>query len=109
MESLRKFHLDAKTQLLVQLYVKVTNHTLHVTRVFKCCHSLHVVTSSQRGTEDSIGKYHHVRFPPEVDLTSPKLTEEQRHNATGRLQAGANQGDVARHMEVCTINRLWLH
>ena len=39
----------------------------------------------------------------------PKLTEE-RHNAIGRLQAGANQGDFARYMGVCraTINRLWV-
>ena len=36
-------------------------------------------------------------------------TEEQRHNSIGRLQAGANEGDVARHMGVCraTTNRLW--
>ena len=32
---------------------------------------------------------------------APKRIEEQSQNAIGRLQAGANQVDVARHMEVC--------
>ena len=29
-----------------------------------------------------------------VDVTMPKLTKEQRHNGTGRLQEGVNQEDV---------------
>ena len=43
-----------------------------------------------------------------------KLTEEQRRIAIGRLPAGANQGDIARHWggggEVCraTINTFWV-
>ena len=44
METLPKFDLGAKTQSLVKLYyIKLTNHTLHVTRVAKC-HNLHAVT-----------------------------------------------------------------
>ena len=31
------------------------------------------------------------RFSTEVDVTVPKLTQQQRHNAIGCLQAGANQ------------------
>ena len=57
--SLPKFDLDAKTQPLVNLYVKLTNHTLPVTRVAKC-HNLHTITFLHRGIKDSIGKCHHV-------------------------------------------------
>ena len=49
----------------------------------------------------------------EVNVTMPKRTAEQRHNANGHLQAGDNQGGVARHMGGggggrATINRLWV-
>ena len=39
-------------------------------------------------------------FSTEVDFTMPKFTEEQYHNAIGRLQAGSNQGDVDRHIQL---------
>ena len=40
----------------------------------------------------------------------PKPTEDQRNNAIGRLQAGSNQGHLARHTGTCraTSNRLWV-
>ena len=65
--------------------------------------------------KDIIGKCHHVIvFPTQVDVTLPKLTE-QRYNATERLQAGMNQGGVARYMGEgggggcrAAINRLWV-
>ena len=99
--SLRKFDLGAKTPLLVKRYVKLPNRTMHVTRTAKCCHN-----------KRQYRKCHHVTlFSKEVVVTMPKLTKEQRHNATGRLQAGANQSDITRHMGVCraTINRLWVY
>ena len=40
----------------------------------------------------------------------PRLTNDQRNNAIGRLQQGATQAAVARHFNVsrATINRLWI-
>ncbi|XP_071118579.1 uncharacterized protein [Haliotis cracherodii] len=40
----------------------------------------------------------------------PRLTQEQRHNAIGRLEAGQTQQTVATAMNVsrATINRLWM-
>ena len=35
-----------------------------------------------------------------IDVTMPNLKELRRHNATGRLQAGADQGGVARRTRV---------
>ena len=56
-------------QSLVKRYVKQTNHTLHMTRVAKCCHNLHNclhnITSLHRRIKDSIGKCHRVTIFPE--------------------------------------------
>ena len=54
-------------------------------------------------------EYYHIRISTEVNVTMSKFTE-QRQNATERLEAWANQDDVARYMGVCraVINRLWM-
>ena len=60
MKSLPNSDFDAKAQALVKLYVKLTNHTLHMTRVATCCHNVHAVISLHTGIKDSIGTRHHV-------------------------------------------------
>ena len=48
-------------------------------------------------------------YSTDVDVTMPKLTQEQRHYAIGCLQAGVKSVDVAQHKVVCraSINKLW--
>ena len=103
MKSLSKVDLDAKTQPLDKLYIKLTNHTLMF--VAKCPNLLDV-TSLHSGVQISIGKcYYVIVVFTDVDVKMPKRTE-QRHNA---IQTGANQGGVAQHMGVCKtiINRIY--
>ena len=59
------------------------------------------------GIKESITTCHRVNsFSMKVDVTMSQFTEEQSHSATGRLQACANQGDVAQHMGIsrATVN-----
>ena len=64
-------------QPLVNLYAKLTKHTLHVNP--KCCYNLHAVTPLRRGIEDSVGKCHHVTvFRQRLTLQSENL---QKNNA----------------------------
>ena len=86
MMSLPKSDLGAKTQPSVKLhYAKLTNPALHVARVAKCCHNLHVVISLHRSIKDSIGKSHH------VTVCSQRLTLQcrklRKNNVTKLLDA----------------------
>ena len=95
MKSLQAIDLGTEMQPIVKLHVKLTNHTLHLTRVTKC-HNLHAVTLLHMGIKGGIGKMPSCHsFSIEIGVTMANLTEEHHHHAIGRLITGANQDDVA--------------
>ena len=59
------FDLGAKTQSLVKLYIKLTNHLLHMTSVAKC-HNLHALSFFilLHCIKDSISNHHYVTVFP---------------------------------------------